>query len=93
MSLSEERAQSVVAWLTAHGVEASRLTAKGYGDTKPIVPNVTDLNRQRNRRVQFVIKDQDPETSSPSTPSPSGATTKPTPTPPAKPATPTMPTF
>jgi outer membrane protein OmpA-like peptidoglycan-associated protein len=93
MSLSEERAQSVVAWLTAHGVDSSRLTAKGYGDTKPIVPNVTDLNRQRNRRVQFVIKDLDPESSAPSAPSPSGAGTKPAPTPPAKPASPTLPTF
>jgi outer membrane protein OmpA-like peptidoglycan-associated protein len=59
MTLSEERAASVVAWLTAHGVAADRLTAKGYGDTKPLVPNVTELNKQRNRRVQFIIQEQD----------------------------------
>jgi outer membrane protein OmpA-like peptidoglycan-associated protein len=59
MKLSEDRAASVVAWLTAHGIAADRLVAKGYGDTKPIVPNVTELNKQRNRRVQFIILDQD----------------------------------
>ena len=59
MTLSEERAQSVVAWLSAHGVASERLAAKGYGDSKPLVPNVTDLNRQRNRRVQFIITDQE----------------------------------
>ena len=63
MELSNDRAQAVATWLTAHGVDSSRLTAKGYGDTKPIVPNVTDLNKQRNRRVKYVIKDQDPDTS------------------------------
>jgi outer membrane protein OmpA-like peptidoglycan-associated protein len=58
--LSEERAASVVAWLTAHGIAADRLVPKGYGDTKPLFPNVTELNRQRNRRVQFIILEQDP---------------------------------
>lgn len=58
--LSDDRATAVVSWLTAHGVAANRLSAKGYGDSKPLVPNVTELNRQRNRRVQFIIVDQDP---------------------------------
>lgn len=91
MTLSNDRAQAVASWLTAHGVDSSRLTAKGYGDTKPIVPNVTELNKQRNRRVQFVIKDQDPDTSTPST----SSTTKPGATAPAgtKPKGPTMPNF
>lgn len=91
LKLSDDRAQSVVTWLTAHGVDSSRLTPKGYGDTKPIVPNVTDLNRQRNRRVQFVIKDQDPDTSAASTPTTPGA--KPAPAPKPKPASPQLPTF
>lgn len=60
MKLSEDRATSVVAWLTAHGVPGDRVSAKGYGDSKPLVPNVTELNKQRNRRVQFIITDQDP---------------------------------
>lgn len=63
--LSEDRASAVVAWLTAHGVAAERLTAKGYGDSKPLVPNVTELNKQRNRRVQFIITEQDPAEAAP----------------------------
>ncbi len=55
MELSQRRAEAVRDWLVAHGVEASRLTAKGYGQTRPIVPNVTERNRARNRRVQFEI--------------------------------------
>ena len=58
--LSDERAASVVAWLTAHGVATDRLTPHGYGQTKPLVPNVTGGNRAKNRRVQFIIADQDP---------------------------------
>jgi len=38
------------------GVEPSRLEAKGYGDTKPLMPNTTDANKARNRRVQLIIK-------------------------------------
>lgn len=66
--LSEDRAQSVVSWLIAHGIASERLSPKGYGDSKPLVPNVTDLNRQRNRRVQFIITEQDPAT--PAAPAP-----------------------
>ncbi|MBX3209721.1 MAG: OmpA family protein [Labilithrix sp.] len=64
--LSEDRASAVVAWLTAHGVASDRLTAKGYGDSKPLVPNVTELNKQRNRRVQFIITEQDAPAAAPS---------------------------
>ena len=56
--LSDRRANSVKDWLTSHGIDASRLEAKGYGQTRPIAPNVTARNRARNRRVQFVIKDR-----------------------------------
>lgn len=58
--LSNDRAAAVVAWLTSHGVAADRLTPVGYGQTKPLVPNVTAGNRAKNRRVQFIIADQDP---------------------------------
>lgn len=58
--LSEDRAASVVTWLTNHGVAPERLGAVGFGQTKPLVPNVTANNRAKNRRVQFIIKDQDP---------------------------------
>ena len=63
--LSNDRAGAVVSWLTAHGVSADRLTARGYGQTKPLVPNVTAGNRAKNRRVQFIIADQDPAPDAP----------------------------
>jgi outer membrane protein OmpA-like peptidoglycan-associated protein len=52
-TLSEKRAQSVVAWLTAHGVPAARVTAKGFGQTKPVADNSTEDGRAKNRRVEL----------------------------------------
>jgi outer membrane protein OmpA-like peptidoglycan-associated protein len=52
-TLSEARAHSVMAWLTAHGVAASRMTAKGYGKTMPVADNNTDEGRAKNRRVEI----------------------------------------
>jgi OOP family OmpA-OmpF porin len=57
--LSEKRAQSVVAWLVAHGVDKSHLTATGYGKERPIDTNDTDEGRANNRRVEFHILDQE----------------------------------
>ena len=86
--LSEDRASAVVAWLTAHGIESSRLSAKGYGDSKPLVPNVTELNKARNRRVQFIITEQDtPPAANPTAPAPlGGPAVTPAPTPLGPPA-------
>ena len=53
-TLSERRAQAVVAWLLAHGVSASRLTSAGFGQTKPVADNQTDAGRAKNRRVELV---------------------------------------
>jgi outer membrane protein OmpA-like peptidoglycan-associated protein len=53
LRLSGARADAVRAWLIGHGVSASRLTSRGYGDTKPLVPNTTDANRAKNRRVEL----------------------------------------
>lgn len=55
-SLSQDRAQAVVTYLTSKGVAASRMTAKGYGSTKPIASNDTSSGRQENRRTEFEIK-------------------------------------
>jgi len=55
MRLSQQRAEAVQQWLIQHGVEPTRLMAKGYGPTRPIAPNITQQNRARNRRVQFRI--------------------------------------
>jgi len=53
-TLSEKRAQAVVAWLTSHGVEGSRLKAKGWGQAKPVADNTTDDGRAKNRKVELV---------------------------------------
>lgn len=53
--LSENRAKSVVKYLVSHGIEASSLKAKGYGELKPKDTNDTPEGRQNNRRVEFEI--------------------------------------
>ena len=52
--LSEARAQAVVAALVAQGIEASRLEAKGHGQSQPVAGNDTDEGRAKNRRVELV---------------------------------------
>lgn len=53
-ALSEKRAAAVVSWLAAHGVAKTRLTAQGFGDTKPAADNTTEEGRAKNRRVELV---------------------------------------
>jgi outer membrane protein OmpA-like peptidoglycan-associated protein len=54
--LSEARAQSVVQWLIQHGVDASRITAHGYGETRPAYPNDGPTNRAKNRRIEISVE-------------------------------------
>ncbi len=54
MKLSQARAEAVRAWLIAHDIEGSRVTAQGLGDTKPVVDNATDEGKAKNRRVALV---------------------------------------
>lgn len=55
LTLSQGRAQAVVDYLATHGVPASRLTAVGFGETRPRVANDSPANRSLNRRVEFRI--------------------------------------
>jgi outer membrane protein OmpA-like peptidoglycan-associated protein len=54
LTLSQQRAASVVNWLVQKGIAKTRLTAAGVGDSKPIADNSTDQGRARNRRVELV---------------------------------------
>lgn len=55
MKLSQSRADAVKNYLASKGVVADTITAKGFGESKPIVANDTDANREKNRRVEFKI--------------------------------------
>ena len=55
LTLSQQRADSVRSFLVSQGVDGSKLLAKGYGQERPIAPNITAANRAKNRRVQFII--------------------------------------
>ena len=55
LKLSQKRAEAVRQYLIDHGIEPDRLIAKGYGESKPLVPNTSPENRAKNRRVEFVI--------------------------------------
>jgi len=54
LTLSQQRADAVKAQLITLGVDAARLTTKGFGDTKPMADNTTLEGKANNRRVEFV---------------------------------------
>ena len=56
--LSERRANAVQAYLVDNGVKASRLSAKGYGESRPVASNDTEEGRAENRRVEMIILDR-----------------------------------
>jgi OOP family OmpA-OmpF porin len=59
-TLSDERAKSVMAHLVKkEGLEAARLVAKGWGIEKPIAGNDSEEGREKNRRVEFLVIEQD----------------------------------
>jgi len=53
--LSDARAGAVMDWLIEHGVDESRLTAKGYGSSHPVADNSTEEGRAQNRRVELTL--------------------------------------
>lgn len=54
LTLSQRRAETVVKYLELFGIDAGRLTPKGYGESKPVMPNTTEEGRAKNRRVELV---------------------------------------
>ncbi len=54
--LSESRAKAVVAYLKKHGINANKLSAKGYGELMPIADNNTVKGMARNRRIEFKVE-------------------------------------
>ena len=59
--LSESRATEVMKYLTTKFADLwpGQYTAKGYGESRPLVPNTSDLNMSKNRRVEFVVQNRD----------------------------------
>ncbi len=55
LTLSKNRAKAVVEYLTENGISKERMQSEGYGETQPIVPNTSDANRAKNRRIDFKI--------------------------------------
>lgn len=58
MALSSNRAYTVKGVLEEKGIEGTRITASGFGATKPVAPNTTEEGRAKNRRTEFLITDR-----------------------------------
>jgi cysteine-rich repeat protein len=98
LRLSNDRARAVFTWLVDHGIDGQRLVPHGYGLTQPLVPNDSEPNRQRNRRVQFRLLEQAPGSkpvgslpSKGTPPAATGPSAAPSPSPAAPPRSPAAP--
>jgi outer membrane protein OmpA-like peptidoglycan-associated protein len=58
LKLSAKRAQAVKNYLIKKGIVESRISAQGFGDSKPIAPNTTPAGRAKNRRVELHLNYQ-----------------------------------
>jgi outer membrane protein OmpA-like peptidoglycan-associated protein len=58
-SLSERRAESVRAYLVGQGIGGSMLTSLGHGEARPLADNSSDEGKEKNRRVEFLITEQE----------------------------------
>jgi succinyl-CoA synthetase beta subunit len=56
LALSQKRADAVATYMASQGVAKERVSAKGYGETKPIGDNATEEGRAKNRRVEFAAQ-------------------------------------
>jgi outer membrane protein OmpA-like peptidoglycan-associated protein len=59
LKLSDDRAKAVRKYFTDKGIAPEALVAKGFGETKPIAPNETEDGKEKNRRVEFNVIEQD----------------------------------
>ncbi len=55
LKLSERRANAVKDYLAGHGVKTDRLSIKGFGESRPAVPNTSEANMAKNRRVELTV--------------------------------------
>ena len=53
--LSDRRAIAVKDYLESKGINATRMTAMGYGEAQPVASNDTDAGRAQNRRVELIV--------------------------------------
>jgi outer membrane protein OmpA-like peptidoglycan-associated protein len=58
LALSQNRAAEVKEYLIKLGVDASRLSSVGYGESRPKLPNINSANRMKNRRTEFKLSVQ-----------------------------------
>jgi OmpA-OmpF porin, OOP family len=56
MTLSDNRATAVKDYLVSQGINGDRITAEGFGETRPVADNATAAGKQKNRRVEMKIK-------------------------------------
>lgn len=56
LDLSKRRAQAVVDYIGQAGIDVSRISSAGYGDTKPVASNDSEAGRAQNRRIEFLVK-------------------------------------
>ena len=56
LALSQKRADAVATYMSSQGVAKERISAKGYGESKPIGDNATEEGRAKNRRVEFAAQ-------------------------------------
>jgi outer membrane protein OmpA-like peptidoglycan-associated protein len=56
MGLSQRRADSVVSYLAAQGVQSVRLQGRGFGPDRPVADNGSPDGRQQNRRVEITLE-------------------------------------
>jgi outer membrane protein OmpA-like peptidoglycan-associated protein len=54
-ALSQARAKAVEAYVESKGIAKERMESQGFGDEKPLVPNTSADNKQKNRRTEFKI--------------------------------------